>query len=296
MTHSLAKEDEMILKKVVALIALILLVSVLGCNLSQASGESTNTTLASSPSMPSLTTNTPEFSLTPSMTLSPTPSLTPLPTLTFTPPPPMVSVSLETNCRKGPGKVFESVGVLHVGETTQVVGQDGYGDNWIVRNPDVPGGTCWLWSKYATVTGDWQSLPVIASPPTPTPLPTPTTFAAFSFEYKSLGVGAGFICLLFNVNNTGTMTWQSYTFNVHDSTQGRTGATFSNNFIDYDGWCATTGSQSDLMAGESGTASVQINLPANPAGDHFDATLELCTGNTLAGTCLTQVLNSVIGP
>jgi uncharacterized protein YgiM (DUF1202 family) len=109
---------------------------------------------------PPAASNTPEFTFTPSNT--------PLPTLTFTPQVPMVSVSVDTNCRTGPGTQYDKVGVLHVGETAEVVGQAPYGGSWIIKNPD-GSGTCWLWDQYATVIGNTQGLPVYDVPPTPTP-------------------------------------------------------------------------------------------------------------------------------
>ena len=114
-------------------------------------------------------TNTP--TVTPTSQFSLTPSLTPLPTLTATPPFPMVSVTMDTNCRSGPGKVYDMIGALPVGKSAEVVGRDAYNQYWIIQNPNNPG-TCWLWGQYATVTGDTSQLPVIAAPPTPTPLPT----------------------------------------------------------------------------------------------------------------------------
>ena len=85
---------------------------------------------------------------------------------------PKVSVSMDTNCRTGPGVPYPSVGSLMVGETAEVVGRSPYGDYWIIKNPDNPG-TCWLWGLHATVTGDTSNLPVIQPPPTQTPTQTP---------------------------------------------------------------------------------------------------------------------------
>ncbi len=104
------------------------------------------------------------------------PTSTPIPSDTTTPSALMVSVSLATNCRTGPGNAYDMIGALPVGKSAEVVGKDAYGQYWIIKNPNNPG-TCWLWGKYATVTGDTSQLPVIAAPPTPTlppPMPTPT--------------------------------------------------------------------------------------------------------------------------
>jgi hypothetical protein len=80
----------------------------------------------------------------------------------------MVSVSVDTNCRTGPGKIYDYIGALIVGETAEVVGQSMDGQYWIIKNPDQPG-ECWLWGYYATVEGPVAGLPKYTPPPTPTP-------------------------------------------------------------------------------------------------------------------------------
>ena len=104
-----------------------------------------------------LPTNTPEPTLTPTNTLTPTPEIA------------RVSVSVDTNCRTGPAKIFDWVGALLVGETAEVVGRSSEGEYWIIKNPD-GAGTCWLWGYYASVTGPTSGLVVYTPPPTPTPL------------------------------------------------------------------------------------------------------------------------------
>lgn len=79
-----------------------------------------------------------------------------------------VSVSVETNCRVGPGTMYGILGVLFVGQTAEVVGRSASSDNWIIKLPSDPTITCWVWGQYATVTGDTSNLAVIAPPPMPT--------------------------------------------------------------------------------------------------------------------------------
>ena len=89
-----------------------------------------------------------------------------------------VVVSVATNCRKGPGQAYESVYGLPVGVTGKVVGKNTSVPNyWVIEIPNTNGGTCWLWGQYATVTGDTNTLKVVAVPATPTPTVTftPTT-------------------------------------------------------------------------------------------------------------------------
>ncbi len=98
----------------------------------------------------------------PTLTLMPTITLTP--TLEVT----MVSVSVDTNCRTGPGKVYDYIGALLVGEHAEVVGQSMDGIYWIIKNPD-QNGECWLWGQYATIIGQTTNIKKFTPPPTPTP-------------------------------------------------------------------------------------------------------------------------------
>ncbi|MBI5841030.1 MAG: hypothetical protein HZB19_13110 [Chloroflexi bacterium] len=81
---------------------------------------------------------------------------------------PMLTVSVNTNCRTGPGIIYDLVGALLVGEKAVVVGKFSSGNYWIINNPD-SSGTCWLWGEYAAVTGNTAGLPEYTAPPTPTP-------------------------------------------------------------------------------------------------------------------------------
>src|SRR5512138_548835 len=89
---------------------------------------------------------TPEFSLTP--------------TFTLTPQAVRVSVTVETNCRSGPGPAYNKLGIVRAGESAEVLGRNSVNDTWIVKLPSNPTITCWLWGQYAKVTGNWEALPV----------------------------------------------------------------------------------------------------------------------------------------
>ena len=66
---------------------------------------------------------------------------------------PMISVSIPTNCRSGPGKIYDQVGALLVGKTVQVYARDPSGMYWYIRNPDSTNEYCWVWGEYATLSG-----------------------------------------------------------------------------------------------------------------------------------------------
>ena len=75
-----------------------------------------------------------------------------------------LQVSVPTNCRVGPGKDYVLVSVLHTGTTVNVLARHKTDNFWVVENPE-GSGTCWVWGKYATLTGQASCLP-IEEPPT----------------------------------------------------------------------------------------------------------------------------------
>jgi hypothetical protein len=115
------------------------------------------------PATAEIPTATATITLTPTLTLTATETLTP--TLSA----PQVHVDVDTNCRTGPGEIYDIVGGLLVGEQAEVVGRWPGGNYWIIPNPD-GSGECWLWGYYATVEGPTADLPAYTQPPTPTPI------------------------------------------------------------------------------------------------------------------------------
>jgi len=93
---------------------------------------------------------------------------TPFDPKSFQTPPPSgvktVSVSVNTNCRSGPGVGYERLDIVYTGQDVEVLGMDASGAYYIVRSPN--GSICWLWSHYATLQGGIDSL-VVMTPPAP---------------------------------------------------------------------------------------------------------------------------------
>lgn len=104
---------------------------------------------------------------------------TPRPTKTPWPEPVFIQVSIDTNCRSGPGSAFPMIGALMVGERAIVRARSSDGDYWIVENPDNPGRECWLWGRHATLVGATDQLPLITPPWTATP--EPGTIAGWAY-------------------------------------------------------------------------------------------------------------------
>ncbi len=156
----------------------MLLVAILACNLQtqpeQQTQSQVETVVAATiqarqgqPPPQNRPTLTPTEAAPPPADDSPTATLSPTPSV------PIVRVSQDTNCRDGPGKDFELLGILNTTEEAEVVGKFPPANYWIIKNPD-HAGRCWLWGQHAQVFGDTSDLPVIKPPPTPTPTETLT--------------------------------------------------------------------------------------------------------------------------
>ena len=142
----------------------VLLIAVLACDVSA-------TPTAPTPDLPGTITAQALALLnpnsTPTSTSTPAPLNTPTPAFTATSSVPMVSVTSPTNCRTGPGTVYDLVYTMNPGESAQIVGKDTPDNYWIIDNPS--GGTCWLWGQYAVISGTTEGLQEYPPPPTPTP-------------------------------------------------------------------------------------------------------------------------------
>ena len=87
--------------------------------------------------------------------------------VTATPSKPMLSVSVNTNCRSGPGIKYPITGSILTNGSFEVVAQaPGSTPYVIIRNPD-GGADCWAWLEHATIAGNISSLPILTIPPIP---------------------------------------------------------------------------------------------------------------------------------
>jgi len=285
------------LKKHPALISFgILLIASLACVLPSASApaldpDAVNTSIAQTISArqteaalnnPATVTftSTPEI---PTQTLEPTLSVTP--DFTATSATPMISVSVDTNCRVGPGAIFERVGILLVGETAEIVGREPKGEYWYIRNPDSADGGgdfCWVWGEYATVIGN--TLPLLyLSPP-----PPPSSSVAVSFDKLET-------CATwwadFKLTNTSGAVFRSITIILTDTDTDpvTTVSLTTNGFTNNEG-CGSPITTDSLIAGGTLTASSAL-LGYDPSGHALNAKMTICTEKDQAGTCIMQELN-----
>lgn len=275
------------------LFAVTLLLAVLACNLPTATpaanlGEAftaaaqTVAVAVHQTLVPSLVPlASPLPSVSPVDTFTPLPTLSPTPILTATASIPLISVSVDTNCRVGPGKIYDRVGGLLVGETAEVHAKNPGGDYWYIRNPDDPNGFCWLWGEYATLVGNTAILPVYTPPPTPTPAP------GFELSYAGTDSCVGWWVEL-RLKNTGPIAFKSFSLTIKDTNTSTVVSDSGNGFTDIDG-CLASGITSSLDSGES----YVISAPAfvyDPNNHKIRATVTLCSLVNQGGQCVSQTI------
>lgn len=224
---------------------------------------------------------TPSF--TPTITLSPTSAYTPTALIA------QITVSVDTNCRVGPGRVYPRVGALLIGEIADVYGRDPTGRYWYIRNPDAADGFCWVWSEYATLTGPYLSVPVFTPPPTPTPTFTPTFTVTptpqpdFAIDYEGKDTCAGW-WLEVRLRNTGSTPFRSVIFDMDDLTTNQNQTALSDGFVNVDG-CSKTTTKDVLVQGNEFVISSPV-LSYDPTGHEMVAHITLCSQPGQKGDCV----------
>lgn len=222
---------------------------------------------------------------TPAPVITDTPTLTPTVTDTPTPEVAMIYASANTNCRSGQGTYFPWLVTLQQGAESEAVGVDTSGDYWYIRRPDNPSQFCWLWGKYATPSGPYQSLPVFTQIPTPTP----------GFDFKLTYLQA-FQCgpwwgLQIQLDNTGSFTLESWKSTGVDNDGGLTNNPNQQDKFFSSFGCTMGNEQNDLTPGEG--SYVNVVFDGDPTGHNITAYLKACTKDGLAGECLKKEINVV---
>ena len=221
-------------------------------------------------------------------TLSPTVTLSPTPIFTATPVIPQITVSVATNCRVGPGKVYDRVGALLVGEVAEVFGMNPTGEYWYIRNPDSNNnGYCWLWGEYASLAGNLSALPIFTPPPTPTPSPTSTPTPGFDVSYDSLETCSGWWVDL-RLKNTGSIAFRSVSITLRDTTNDTVLSLTADSFTNNDG-CSSSSTKDVLNPGDVRVVSAPPFI-YDPTGHKLRATLTMCSNKAISGTCVSQVI------
>jgi hypothetical protein len=81
---------------------------------------------------------------------------------------PFVTARQDSNCRSGPGTVYDVTSYLEGGDTSPIDGRNAASTWWRIERTE---GSlhCWVWDQNVLVGGDTSLVPVIPEPPTPTP-------------------------------------------------------------------------------------------------------------------------------
>jgi hypothetical protein len=104
---------------------------------------------------------------TPGVTATAGPSATITPTYST----PMLKVLESTNCREGPGEEYKIIFTHLPDVELEIVGRYEPNNFWLVKSPQSPAGTCWLWGEYVEVSGSYWVVPTLTPPPTATSAP-----------------------------------------------------------------------------------------------------------------------------
>ena len=226
-----------------------------------------------------------EPTLTPTITLTPEPSLTPTPEGVW------LTVVENTNCRKGPGKVYDYVSTIKTGQQVQAVGRSPDNQYYYVQNIN-GNGYCWLWVQYSTLTGNTGILPVFTPAPTPTFTVTPSPAPGISVSFVQVTTCGPQYALRLMVRNTGSVTWQSVKVTIVDNDTATTFVHSLDQFRGYAG-CPEDLTQEDLTPGEEGVISNvnpgQFNY--DPTGHSLNVTVTVYSENGLAGQSYSTAFN-----
>ncbi len=225
------------------------------------------------------------YTLTPTLTFTPY-SIFGVSTPTFTAS--LVSVSAPTNCRNGPGKAYEEVGALKVGETTEVYGRDPTSEYLYIRNPDPGVDFCWIWGEYATISSSLFALPLLLPPPTPSPTLTETPVPSFDMEFIGYVKCTGWRIQI-QVKNTSSQPFKSMAIAIKDEVTEVELTASADGFIELNG-CPISSTRAMIDPGDTYLIS-SPQFDGNPKGHQFRAFITLCVEKGWTDGCVTRKLN-----
>lgn len=209
---------------------------------------------------------------------------TPTPEMTSTPEPsptaaqPIVEISENTNCRYGPGSVYDLILIYLAGERAELVGKNQEETFWYISSTQNPGQDCWLWGRYATPVGNTEQLPVFTPPPTPTPS------LNFSIAYEGSDCGAGSCWLWIRVNNSGGIKLESVRVFAKNTSTNDKATNQSNTFK------SSVGGGDVSKAAPGAVVYTHSGQLPNPSGDKVYLEVKACSQDNLNGICLTRTI------
>lgn len=223
----------------------------------------------------------------PTGTLPPSPTVEGTATATATPTTPMISVSVDTNCRYGPGPDYHIVGALLVGQTVEVKGKYAHGDWWYIDNPRRAGEFCWVWGQYAQVTGNKDAVAAVTPPPV-------YFVASYVGHADCEGLG-GVETFIFSVKNIGSVALESASATVVKKSNGDSLMHADYPFANRNAPFRSTncgGGASALTPGATALITVIAQTPAEAT--EARVTIRLCTQDGLGGACIERTVDFTI--
>ena len=204
-----------------------------------------------------------------------------------------LTLSGNTNCRKGASTYFPVITTFTAGSVVEVLARNPNNDYFFVRAPESETGGCWIWKEFTSFTGDLESLTIYT--PVPTPMPTATNTplpgANFTVQFAGLtGCGTG-LAANFNITNTGNSTLQSVRIRNYVSGINDPFVHTSNAFAQWSGG-AKYASLSEIAKGKSMIVSTcePGGFTSSPSGKEVTAEVTICLSDDLKGACSTKNL------
>ncbi len=261
-------------------ITLLLIFSLTACTLPNAApapAEGTNTPQAATETL------TPLPSLTPTPEVSPTASATPEPSETATPEIIMAEFVKETNCRLGPGAMYERLATFQSGVKAEVVAQDLGGGYVYIRNPEKPEEICSVPSANLKIEGSTSGLPAFTPPPSPTAAPY------FEISFHKYEKCNGKTYLKFNVTNTGGFALRSVY--IKATVLDKNNVSVETTYNAFDLWvgCVIAENVAPLNSGSTGYLR-SPEFEKDPGVNKIKIIVMACTEKDLKGSCVTQQL------
>jgi hypothetical protein len=197
-------------------------------------------------------------------------------------PPPLLSVSENTNCRAGPGTEYLFEAVLSVGDVADIKARNEAGDYWYITGDGLPQTGCWIWGEFAQVEGDTANLPVI----TPAPSPTPQVgFNVYIKQFIDCGYEKQVVFAIKNVG--GERIWSGYVevkeFGTDETLYN---ARERHPFAAYVTPACPPDHGNELWPGE--TRYIHVPYDSSIEGITAVGVITLCTADHQGGTCLTE--------
>lgn len=204
-----------------------------------------------------------------------------------------LTLSGNTNCRKGASTYFPVIVTFPAGSVVEVLARNPGNDYFYVRASESETGGCWIWKEFTSFTGNLESLVIYT--PVPTPLPTATNTpppgANFTAQFVGLTACGSGLAANFNITNTGFYTLQSVRITNLVSGNPTPFTHNSNQFTQWSGG-AKYATLAELTGGKSMIVSTcdPGGFTIDPSGKEITAEITICLKDDLTGACATQNL------